>query len=462
MRIRTRLILALSSLALAVVLAVMVLLHWRIDQGLNDYFAQRQQARLEAVAGRLAERWEDDPHWEQLAQHGRAWQRLLDDTDDDHERRRGHDGDAHRPPPPPLPFVLLDAQGRVVVGRPPADLAGSVRVPVVVDGVVVGEVVAPPLVKPASQRDRGLRATLLRSLWLVGGLALLMAVPMAILLARNFTRPLQQLSRATHTLTRQRYAIDVDTARRDELGDLARDLRELARTLESTAGARQRWFADISHELRTPLAVLQGEVEAMLDGVRPIDRARILSLQAELQHLMLLVSDLYDLARADVGGLQYRKTDVDLGELLRARLAQLGGAFATAGLALEQDIGAAPLVVDGDPDRLQQLVDNLLQNSLRYTDRGGRVRVTLARRGGSAVLAVEDSAPGVPDAALPHLFDHLFRVDSARSRSSGGAGLGLAICLRIAEGHGGTLAAAHSALGGLAVTASLPLAGSNA
>ena len=228
--------------------------------------------------------------------------------------------------------------------------------------------------------------------------------------------------------------------------------------LAQNTTARQRWFADISHELRTPLAVLSGEIDAVLDGVRPLDRERIVSLQQEVLHLQRLVDDLYVLARADLGALHYRKHAFDLATLLRERVDAAQPGFAQAGLAVDAQLPES-LEFVGDEDRLQQLVDNLLANSRRYTAAGGTVRIALAVRGRHAELVVEDSAPGVPEAALPRLFDHLFRVDAARSRAAGGAGLGLAIGKRIVEAHGGRVAATHSALGGLRVTVSLPVDG---
>jgi two-component system sensor histidine kinase BaeS len=375
----------------------------------------------------------------------------------------GHGGDhaspaGHVPPPPPLPVVLLDAAGNVLIARgQSAQKPFAIKLPVRVEGELVGYVASPRLPALETQIDRHFREAQLRSLWTVSAFALLVAVIMAVLLARHFTRPLRQLSLAAHRLTQQQYEVSVDDARRDELGALARDMRELASTLARNADARARWFADISHELRTPLAVLLGEIDALLDGVRPLTPERIASLQQEVQHLQRLVEDLYVLARADLGALQYRKMPLDLAELVTERAKAAGAAMAAAGLRLRLLGTDASVMVNGDTDRLCQLVDNLLANSARYTARGGDVHVALAVAGAQAELTVEDTAPGVPDAALPRLFEHLFRVDDARTRSSGGAGLGLAICQRIVQAHGGSIRAEHAAMGGLRIAVMLPL-----
>jgi two-component system sensor histidine kinase BaeS len=154
--------------------------------------------------------------------------------------------------------------------------------------------------------------------------------------------------------------------------------------------------------------------------------------------------------------LSYTKRVLDPGSLLVGTVATFRERYAAAGLSLELTHGEAAAVL-ADGDRLHQLCSNLLENSLRYTDRGGRVRITHGRQGHYVRVTVEDSAPGVPDAALPRLFDRLYRVDPSRSRETGAAGLGLAICASIVKAHDGTITARHSSLGGVAIDIDLPL-----
>jgi len=485
MSIQTRLILSLSTLALALVLSIVLSFQWRFDRGLLDYVNAQQQQRLRAVSAELADRWRDDPGWTALQDDPRRFHHLLRRTvqrdgsgppeNRRNERPRPGPGDELLPrdlPPgndpggnlrhlrdaaPPPPIMLFDASRHILFGPPEGLDERALETTVEVDGRIVGYVATPRSSRLQHDIDRQFRAAQLHTLWLVGGLALLGAIVVAVLLARNLTRPLRQLSRAAHRLTQQQYNVEVDASRRDELGALARDIHELAQTLSRNADMRQRWFADISHELRTPLAVLRGEIEALLDGVRPLTRDNIESLRQEAGHLQRLIEDLYVLARADLGALQYHKTTVDLSTLVRERIDAAMPAIKTAGLTVNTDLPDAGIEVNADEDRLQQLIDNLLINSVRYTDRGGRMRIALATRGDCAELVIEDSAPGVPDAALKRLFDHLYRVDEARTRSSGGAGLGLAICRRIVDAHGGRIEATHSPLGGVRIAVMLPL-----
>ncbi|MBN8482849.1 MAG: HAMP domain-containing protein, partial [Xanthomonadales bacterium] len=283
----------------------------------------------------------------------------------------------------------------------------------------------------------------------------------AFALARWLLEPVRALAAGTRALAAGDYSRRIDSPRRDELGALAEDFNHLATTLEQHREARRRWGADIAHELRTPVSILRGEIQALQDGVRAPTAQALASLNAECERLGALVEDLYQLALADVGALEYRFEAVDLGEFIADAIDLHRHALADVGLVLDSTL-ARDVVVRADARRLGQLVDNLLANARRYTDAPGRIHVGLDTPGEMARLVVEDSAPGVPAEALPHLFDRLYRVDPSRNRAAGGAGLGLAICQAIVAAHDGAIEAAPSALGGLRIVATFPLAGAAA
>ncbi|HEX7914332.1 sensor histidine kinase, partial [Rudaea sp.] len=184
-------------------------------------------------------------------------------------------------------------------------------------------------------------------------------------------------------------------------------------------------------------------------------------LAAEGERLSGLIEDLYQLALADAGALEYRFETLDLAEVVRDATQLQKRACADAGLALELNLPGDAPTVRGDARRLGQLLDNLIANARRYTDAPGRIRITLTRSADSARLAIDDTPPGVPEASLPMLFERLYRVDNSRARNSGGAGLGLAICRAIVAAHGGTIRAEASALGGLCILVDLPHATEN-
>src|SRR5204863_9024403 len=204
--------------------------------------------------------------------------------------------------------------------------------------------------------------------------AVALAPLLAFVLSRVFLLPLKPVTAATHRLAAGNYATRVEVRSADELGRLAEDFNRLAQALERNEALRRRFMADVSHELRTPLAVVSGELEALEDGVRPLTRESLASLRTEVSALGKLIDDLNQLALADSGALAYRKETVDVVPLLAQALASHRERFAERGLKVETAWhGATP--VFGDADRLRQMFRNLLENSARYTDRGGCVRV---------------------------------------------------------------------------------------
>ena len=232
----------------------------------------------------------------------------------------------------------------------------------------------------------------------------------------------------------------------------------MASSLQSLEASRRRWIAELSHEMRTPLAVLRGEVECLIDGVRPLDRSSLVSLQGEVARLTRLMDDFHQLAMSDLRALPCTFAALDAGLLVREAAERLGARADAAGLSLDCTVPPVPLRADWDRQRIDQLLANLLENSIQYTDAPGRVRLTLgADDGQTATLRVDDSAPGVPQEDLAHVFEPLYRADPSRSRQSGGSGLGLAICQAIVRSHGGSIVAQSSALGGLCVVVRLPL-----
>lgn len=370
------------------------------------------------------------------------------------------------PPPPPAPangdaaplplpprVSLLDAQHRLIAGAQP--VADALQRPLQHDGVVVGWLALRPLTHPVDSRDTDFLSAQVRDMSLLAALLILLALGVAWVFARHLLAPLGDVEQAAEQLANGSYRLHLDTSRRDELGDLVRHVNRLSIALQAHEAARRRWIADISHELRTPLSIVRGEVEAMQDGMRAADAQGLQSLHEEVMRLDRLVGDLHQLSMADLGTLSYHPQSLDVAALLRAACARFEVAAREAGLVLEQEL--SPAWVSADPDRMRQLVDNVLGNSLRYTDRGGRVRIGLTTAQGRACLVFDDTPPGVEPDALGRLFEPLYRGEASRNRGHGGSGLGLAIAQRIATAHGGELRAQPSPLGGLRIELTLPL-----
>jgi len=219
-----------------------------------------------------------------------------------------------------------------------------------------------------------------------------------------------------------------------------------------------RGIADISHELRTPIAILRGEIEAIIDGIRQADDKSMESLHQEVLQLNRLVDDLYELSLSDLGALNYRKTEVDVCEVIDSVIEHFEESFRQKHIQIKSNINKhKSILFNADPDRLHQLLSNLLKNSLSYTNPQGLLEIDIQESDSQFTINLKDSAPGVLTEDLPKLFDRLYRAESSRNRATGGAGLGMAIVKNIVEAHQGTVSALSSPLGGLWIKINFPL-----
>lgn len=368
-------------------------------------------------------------------------------------RAPGRDDDT--PPPPALPprVSLLDAHHHWIIGAP---LRGdSLQRPLQQNGALVGWLALQPLTHTVESRDTDFLSAQIRDMLLLAGLLVLLALGVAWIFARHLLAPLREVEQSADHLANGTYGQHLETSRRDELGDLVRHINRLSSALQANESARRRWIADISHELRTPLSIVRGEIEAMQDGVRVADAGGLRSLHEEVMRLDRLVDDLHQLSMADLGTLSYRPRLIDIEELIDTACTSLEPIAHDAQLTIERDLSSA--LVRIDPDRMRQLIDNVIGNSLRYSDGGGRVRIGMAKQAHSVDIVFDDTPPGADTDSLARLFEPLYRGEASRDRKHGGSGLGLAIAQRIAAAHDATLRALPSPLGGLRIVLTLPL-----
>lgn len=494
-------VLALTAVAtLLAVASLLVVQQQAFRRGLLEYVNRLDLQRAQGLAGVLADEYRESGDWERLRRNPIRYRWLLDqglkegrglgtpppaEFPPDARGPPGRPGfdrmrpprDGGRPrdqPGPRLPrpgfaaaagdpdalrrrFAIYDAQGQVVIG-PVERWTDTQAIPILVDGTEVGQLALKSLPRLESAwdvqfaREQG-------KYGLLSALAVLaLATLGSLVFARRLAEPLGHMADRAKRIAAGDYSARVDIQRSDEIGELATELDAMAVALERNRAARQRWTAEISHELRTPLSVIRAELDALEDGVRPLDQAALRSLSGEAQRLSRLIEDLYQLALADAGALAYRFSEHDLAELIREALEAHASSFALAGLRVTSEL-ALSAAVRADPERVRQLFAGLCANSCRYTSAEGQVRVRLTEAGSAWQVEFEDSKPGVPDEALAHLFDPLYRVEVSRSRSEGGAGLGLAIVRRIAEAHAATIHAEHSSLGGLRIVIEWPKVG---
>lgn len=452
-RLYVKLFVAITGAIAALTLAAYFVFSWSFERGFVDYLTRADEARLEVMTQKLAEGYARERSWDWVANDRERWIEMSRDALGlPRPTERGAARDLPLTIDPRL--MLFDSDRKQLVGRPEV-AARAVLKPISVEGSTVGYLGYVPRPEIIESIER---VYLQRQHVTFGSIAVGMLIAALLLgagLAYWLTRRIHALTRATHALIRGDYRVRLEARGHDELAQLARDFNALAATLAAAREARQQWIADIAHELRTPLALLRAEIESLEDGVRPLDQTAVTSLGNETARLSRLVEDLHTLSLSDVGALTYYKAPVDIAEVIADVVDAQRRAIDERGLKLDMQLVEGALVL-ADETRLAQVFANLLQNSLRYTDAPGSIAVTVRRDGGRIIVDWEDSAPGVPAAELSRLTERLYRVEGSRSRAGGGSGLGLAIARAIVEGHGGTLSARASRLGGLAIEIELP------
>jgi two-component system sensor histidine kinase BaeS len=260
----------------------------------------------------------------------------------------------------------------------------------------------------------------------IGGIMLLLASVVAFFMSRHLLAPIQQLTAATRALSSLRFDTRIDVQTGDELGRLASDFNIMSKTLERYENMRKQWISDISHELRTPLSILQGEIEAMQDGVREASQQVLESLHSEVQYLNRIVTILHDLSMADAGAFPLNRQPVNPLKVLIETLNRFRNRFMQEQITIQEDLETdQEIILQTDPTRLEQLFSNLFENILRYADKPGIFKIRQISSKINLELYFEDSGPGVPEHALEYIFDRLYRVDFSRTRAHGGSGLGL-------------------------------------
>ncbi len=459
LNIFSKLFLAMLLATLSVVLVMVAFMNWSFRSGFTTYHHAEELDKAQELASKLGTAFASQHSWDFIRNDPHQWGLLLADMGEPPPPtppppfaastmpERG------RSPPPPLSvrLNLLDADQQLVIGDPhnltlpPGSKSTLTRIDIQSSGKIVGwlslrqgKMVLSGLAK--TFMDQHTTQPLSDCL-----VCCRVVIPAGGFACQAFATPGAFAYPRGASLTTGKFATRIDVNTQDELGRLAQAFNTLAEALQSNETLRQQWIADISHELRTPLAILRSEIEAMLDGIRQPTLERIQSLHVDVLAMGKLVEDLYQLALSDSAELNLATESVDLTAVL------MDVALGAEARLQEKHIRLTtrfdpqqPLWIQGDVDRLYQLFANLLGNSYRYTDAGGEVEILAQQQGDKVIVMIQDSAPGVPDAALPRLFERLFRVDKSRSRALGGSGLGLSICKNNVEAHGGRLIQAQT------------------
>ena len=355
---------------------------------------------------------------------------------------------------------LQGADGAVLLRSGPAGLLGSPDVarlsrPLVVEGRRVGVL---RLAFPAgglSPADRRLRSELGTAVGLSAGLAILAALVVAVVVTRLLVRPIRRLTTAARAVEAGRKELaGLGAVGPGELGELGRAFEAMVASLEREEQLRHAMVADVAHELRTPIAVLQGEIEALVDGVNNPNPERLSSLHEEILRLARMVEDLQTLASAEAAGLSLERHPVDLATVATGAADALAARFAAKGIDLTRQL--SPVVVWADPHRMHQVISNLLANAAKFTPSQGQVELVVRAEELFALVEVSDSGPGIAPDEQQEIFERFFRGRAGRDK--GGTGIGLSVVKELVAAHGGEISLRSELGSGARFVVRLPLA----
>ncbi len=289
------------------------------------------------------------------------------------------------------------------------------------------------------------RAAVTESIALATGIAAAVAVLVSILITQQVIAPVRNMMEASQRIAEGHYDErvpvrgDLTKYDQDELSLLALSFNQMATSLQQTEEIRRRMIADVAHELRTPLTTIKGTMEALIDEVVQPEKEIFFQIHTEASRLQNLVKDLQELSRIEAGAYELDIQPVPVSELLDMTIPRLAFQYDAKNVVLEINLGSDQLVVNADPDRIVQVLINLLGNALQYTTEGGRVNVNVIKQNREILFSVTDNGIGFTAEHKPHLFKRFYRVDKSRSRTGGGSGIGLTISKYLVESQGGQI-----------------------
>lgn len=458
MTIRRKLLIAFLSIAVLSSVVTAVLWSFTTRSLFDWYVRSNNEARATQWQRLLAAYYTQQGSWEGVNALIRATQFV---------RGRGLPRRLMMPPATAGPerILLADETGRIIADSIGQDVglflnekATPFKLPITVNGKVVGSVA---IVTEFQKGLMTLESAFLRRMTtssIIGcAIVALIGTGLAFIFSRHLSKPLSELAVAARKMASGDFDVKIQVPAGDEMEEVAHAFSFMQDSLKANEEARHKLMADVAHELRTPLSVLRGNLESIQEGVIEPTQEAIVSLHDEVLRLARIVEDLLHLGQMESGGFPLSLQLTGIEDVIM-RVASVFAAETDArGIHLETNIEEALPKIQADPDRIAQVLVNLLANAVHHTPDGGRIFVSASCLDNSILVSVTDSGPGIAKEDLPHVFDRFYRTDRARDRATGGTGLGLAIAKGIITTHKGSIWAESEPGFGTTFTFSLPI-----
>ena len=449
--LRLKLILAFTSVAVLAVGGVILFTNLDSQRQMQNYAARGGQYGLTSLVAELESLYRQQGSW--LG---------VDAYLAENNLRRGAGGSHGKE----LLLTMTDAEGVVLWSSSGEQVGSTLGSKVLENGVqllsgedqVCGYLVVNN--SPAMQIDTlsPFVTRMMQAVTYSGILAVLVAVILAVVISSYLLKPVKSLTRASKRLSTGDFTTRVKIRGNDELSELGTTFNRMAEELENAEERKKTLTADVAHELRTPIAVQKAQLESMIDGVLPINEENLNVALQQADMLSRIVDDLRLLALADAGEIRLELHETDVRQLVEEVSAQFMLQLQQEGMKIHSQFTPqnGEFMITSDSDRLTQILHNLLSNAIRYGKKNGLIQIEVEEKDQNLVIAVRDDGPGIPEEAIPHLFERFYRHEKARSRETGGTGLGLAISLKLARLLGGDLIGGNHPQGGAVFKLILP------
>jgi len=445
--ISTKLILAFLSIGIISLAVIFVTARWNTRQEFIRFLSDQTQNNM---VSSLTSYYQQNGSWDGI-------EYIFVQTNN-HQGPGGPGG-----PNRIIPFTLTSADGSVIIASDRYRVGNKVPkdelelgIPITDNNEVIGILV--PSRTPFEENPRELEFIERTNLTLLYGalIGAVIALFLGIFLSRTITRPIRELTQATHAVSEGNFDQKVQIRSKDELGELGNAFNKMSADLSRSINSRKQMTADIAHELRTPLSLILGHAEAVHDGVLPPTKENFEIIREEAERLEHLVDDLRTLSLADAGELSINLQSIEPGQLLQEVASLYQVQAQKKDIKLDLDIASHLPTLEVDPGRMTQVLTNILDNATRHTPEGGNIILSASQVNDRVELAIQDSGPGLSSEDIGRIFERFYRADSSRQREDGGSGLGLAIAKSIVQAHNGQLSAASEAGKGLKIKITLP------